>query len=727
MKKYIMKIIFLLGICFSILPAIDFNITQPITLETSENGSTISFQVGLASYPVPPDENVTIYCYSDNILEGICTGTTSFTFRPAFGPFQFPFSVRGVSDGIIDGNTSYNITFSTQKVDNDSDEPVVFDSSNSVTFTVVNIDDGIDSTVAPSTDKVVVSQSSGTTSENGDIVVLSLTLNQAPTADIVIDLNSSDVTEAAMHINSLTFTPSNWDTVQKIIVFGVDDDDVDGGIGYTIGFSTIISADTYYDGHTISPINLTNNDNESGLSNSILIHPIGSSQITEDGGSSEYAISLGSEPASDVNVTHLFKSGSNFFDLTDTTEFMFSASHFIFTPSDWNITQTLTVTGVDDMENDGNISQLFTFIDTSDTYDSTYLTLINIDDESPSSTFTILSSSNESGGEANISVVLHSEPTNNVVYTCTSLDTSEGVVLTPTITFTPADWNVTQYIIVQGVDDNELDLNKPYSIDIESSTLDVNFLLPFDEGVYRNHRRFILINEDNEGFVTFNKIDMYSSKHDTANFSLVLDNEPEYDIYIHLESNDTNEGVISSPGDKLIKFDASNWNIPQVITINGVDLGGRDYEKEYQIDFSVETRVDTLLESVKLTNIHILDTDDDGTADSVDDDKDGDGVLDVNDAFPLNPNESIDTDGDGTGNNADNDDDNDGVSDAEELSWGFDPLDDVDGDEDADGDGVSNSDEIRAGSNPLDPDDTKIPKNYAPIGLDDILIIIPYE
>ena len=60
-------------------------------------------------------------------------------------------------------------------------------------------------------------------------------------------------------------------------------------------------------------------------------------------------------------------------------------------------------------------------------------------------------------------------------------------------------------------------------------------------------------------------------------------------------------------------------------------------------------------------------------------DSDGDGVLDHEDAFPLDPTESVDTDGDGVGNNADTDDDNDGVTDAMEISLGRDPLDANDG------------------------------------------------
>jgi len=60
-------------------------------------------------------------------------------------------------------------------------------------------------------------------------------------------------------------------------------------------------------------------------------------------------------------------------------------------------------------------------------------------------------------------------------------------------------------------------------------------------------------------------------------------------------------------------------------------------------------------------------------------DFDGDGVDRSKsvpwDAFPLNPKEWRDTDGDGIGDNADTDDDNDGVSDKAEIKRGTDPLD----------------------------------------------------
>jgi len=87
----------------------------------------------------------------------------------------------------------------------------------------------------------------------------------------------------------------------------------------------------------------------------------------------------------------------------------------------------------------------------------------------------------------------------------------------------------------------------------------------------------------------------------------------------------------------------------------------------------------------KYDEIEFIDTDDDGIPDYKDPDDDNDGVLDVDDAFPLNPNESVDTDGDGIGDNADTDDDNDGWTDKEEILYGTDPLDDSDFPLDTDG------------------------------------------
>ena len=81
-----------------------------------------------------------------------------------------------------------------------------------------------------------------------------------------------------------------------------------------------------------------------------------------------------------------------------------------------------------------------------------------------------------------------------------------------------------------------------------------------------------------------------------------------------------------------------------------------------------------------------LDTDEDGIFNSVDDDDDGDNVLDESDAFPLDASEWLDTDSDGIGNNTDTDDDGDGVADADDAL----PLDSSES-SDYDGDGIGDN------------------------------------
>jgi len=112
-----------------------------------------------------------------------------------------------------------------------------------------------------------------------------------------------------------------------------------------------------------------------------------------------------------------------------------------------------------------------------------------------------------------------------------------------------------------------------------------------------------------------------------------------------------------------------------------------------------------------IANQDQLDTDDDGLGNACDDDDDNDGVLDVNDALPLNASESVDTDGDGIGNNADTDDDGDEVADELDncpITSNFNQL-DTDGDtlgnvcdNDDDNDGIVDS----ADAFPLDSTET---------------------
>ncbi len=98
-----------------------------------------------------------------------------------------------------------------------------------------------------------------------------------------------------------------------------------------------------------------------------------------------------------------------------------------------------------------------------------------------------------------------------------------------------------------------------------------------------------------------------------------------------------------------------------------------------------------------------IDTDGDDQGNACDIDDDNDGLLDGDDAFPLDPTESVDTDRDGMGDNADTDDDNDGVLDTDDA-FPFNPAESVD----TDGDGMGDKFEARFELNLNDPNDAAL-------------------
>ena len=98
------------------------------------------------------------------------------------------------------------------------------------------------------------------TSESGETDTFTIVLDTQPTADVTIGLSSSDPTEGTVSPSSLTFTASNWNSPQTVMITGVDDTIDDGDISYTI-YAEATSADANYNGKTAS-ISVANQDDD---------------------------------------------------------------------------------------------------------------------------------------------------------------------------------------------------------------------------------------------------------------------------------------------------------------------------------------------------------------------------------------------------------------------------------------------------------------------------------
>ena len=108
------------------------------------------------------------------------------------------------------------------------------------------------------------------TESNGDTIVgedastdsFDVVLDVQPTSDVVIDVSSSDNTEATVNPISLTFTNSNWDTPQTVTVTGVDDTEEDGDVISTVTVAVNdANSDDDFDGLS-EEVSVTTTDNE---------------------------------------------------------------------------------------------------------------------------------------------------------------------------------------------------------------------------------------------------------------------------------------------------------------------------------------------------------------------------------------------------------------------------------------------------------------------------------
>lgn len=106
---------------------------------------------------------------------------------------------------------------------------------------------GVGITVSPSTGLV--------TTEAGGTARFTVVLDTRPTADVVVELTSSNPSEGLVAPSRLVFTPSNWRTPQTATITGVNTPGREGEIPYTILVSPATSADPKYGG--LAPINVS--------------------------------------------------------------------------------------------------------------------------------------------------------------------------------------------------------------------------------------------------------------------------------------------------------------------------------------------------------------------------------------------------------------------------------------------------------------------------------------
>ena len=313
--------------------------------------------------------------------------------------------------------------------------------------------------------------------EGSSTSTFSIVLDDQPTGDVVYDLTSTDLAQMTVFPASMTFTPSNWNIVQTGTITTVDDLIVDGDQNET--FRIELDAAASDDCYVTTPVNYVINildDDVAGFTLSTV-----SGTLTEGNPqTAQVSVVLTTAPLTNVIID---------LQSLDTTEVTLATTSLTFTSLNWNIAQTIQLSSVDELLVDGTqtVSITASVNGSSDPAFSGLatqtVTVDNTDDDIPGFTLSSVTGNltEASTQTASLTIVLNARPISDVILSVTTSPTDEIVLSTTSMTFTNANWNIPQTLVISSIDDFLIDgmINNSISISVVKCSIEKQIYMLF--------------------------------------------------------------------------------------------------------------------------------------------------------------------------------------------------------------------------------------------------------
>ena len=162
-------------------------------------------------------------------------------------------------------------------------------------------------------------------------------LDARPSGSVVIDVSNANP-DVRLSANRLTFGPSNWNRAQTVNVTARQDSDT-ADDSDTITHAIDADATGALEYHDLGADDVSVAIDDRDVSVRFTVGRSGTTEIrVDEGGSTTYDLTLGTRPQQDVRVSLSYPSGI----------IGVSPRSLTFTPANYNVAQTVTVTGVED-------------------------------------------------------------------------------------------------------------------------------------------------------------------------------------------------------------------------------------------------------------------------------------------------------------------------------------------------------------------------------------------
>ena len=442
--------------------------------------------------------------------------------------------------------------------------------------------------------------------EGGAVATYTLVLDTQPSGAVMVTLTSSDPSAVSVSPSPLTFTDSNWDMEQTVRVTAVQDDDGVNETGVEISYG-ISGAD--YGTVMLDAQDVTGADTAPAR-----VTSTGGASVTavEAGAAGTYTLVLDTQPTATVTVT-LASSDDDIATvspatLTFTTTTGAAVSG---TTSGWNVAQTVTVTAALD-DDASNEATTITHMISGGDYDSVELDdqpVTVTDNDMPGivssrpGTITVM----EGGAAVTYNVKLATEPTGTVTIRLNAPD--DLLTVSPTsLMFTTENWDTAQDVMVTAVDDTN---SSDETAAISYSATGADY-----EGASLTTQAVMIEDDDGDRIISTGGASIDVTEGDTAEYTLVLNSEPMIEglegsidtVTIELTSSDETSVTVMPAS---LEFTPGDWNMPQTVTLTGVDDTDNVSETGVEIRYDIDGG-DTGYAGVTLEpqSVSVTDTDD---------------------------------------------------------------------------------------------------------------------
>ncbi len=391
----------------------------------------------------------------------------------------------------------------------------------------------------------------------GETVTYMLMLDTQPAADVMITVASGDMDAASVSPTTLTFTTADWNTGKTFTVTGEEDDDANNEVNVQLTH-TASSTDAAYNGNavTIAGVTVNVDDNDTA---GVAVTP--TMLNVNEGATGTYTLMLTSQPRNDVVIT--VASG-------DADAASVNPGTLTFTDANWNVARMVTVTGEEDDDANNEVSVRLTH--TAESSDAAYngntVTIaevaVNVDDNDMAGvTVSEATLMVNEGGIGTYTLMLTSQPRNNVTVAVGSGDMGAASVSPTTLTFTTADWNTGKTFTVTGEEDDDANNEVNVQLTHTASSTDA----AYNGNAVAIASVAVTVDDNETAGVTVSETELTFNEGTNNNtYTLVLDTLPTAAMTITVESNDAEAASVSP---MMLTFDMDDWNTAKTFTVTG--------------------------------------------------------------------------------------------------------------------------------------------------------------